>query len=289
MVFRPTSFEQDGNVGHPTDDRLLEIPVTATLLSEAPSTPLAMLKELLSEDRLRIKLFDYMVQETKLVLAATAEDYFPVQGTVDKESFLKRLTAYEDAVKLMLPQQLLLGRWSTPEQSEVVSLPVRRLSERLTAAGGSTWLVESRWYPLLLLLYAAGIGASAGNNYAAFLKTLHSPTPREHSNKPAVLGISVIDSTGEFYEAFKWIPGRERHYVARSEHIFSVLQPFADDNLFVGSQYEFIFDRVELLISLEYGKFGIHSTRPLLESSRPFWLAWATLRHFTLNSTQGRG
>jgi hypothetical protein len=53
-------------------------------------------------------------------------------------------------------------------------------------------------------------------------------------------------------DAFKLLPGHERHYAARSEYLFKLLQPPLDDVLFLGSDYEAAFDRFEILLALEY-------------------------------------
>ena len=53
-------------------------------------------------------------------------------------------------------------------------------------------------------------------------------------------------------EAFKLLPGHDRHHTPRSEYLHKLLQPWLDDILFLGSDYEKAFDRFELLYALEY-------------------------------------
>ena len=53
-------------------------------------------------------------------------------------------------------------------------------------------------------------------------------------------------------DAFKLLPGHEKHYVPRSEYLFKVLQPIIDDTLFVGKTYESLFDRYEVIQALVY-------------------------------------
>ena len=61
----------------------------------------------------------------------------------------------------------------------------------------------------------------------------------------------MYEDIPEIGDAFKTLPGHERQYVPVSEYLFKELQPVADDVLFLGADYEHIFDRVEMLISLE--------------------------------------
>ena len=250
MIFEPRQFPEHSEEP-PISERMVLVPVDSqTTLTESP---LEQLKELLSEEKYRIKLFDYMAQATRVVMAETAEDNFPLQGPITKESFLERLNHYESKFSVLYQQVMLLARWTTASQGEAMTLPLRRLAERNGVAAGNGWLIASRWYPILLAVYGAGLGAVVGGNLVRFLELIHSPAPSINHGKPSNLLTGSYDGTGEFYDAFKMIPGRERQQVPRSEHIFSVMQPLADDVLFVGSQYEHIFDRVELLMSLEYG------------------------------------
>jgi hypothetical protein len=62
------------------------------------------------------------------------------------------------------------------------------------------------------------------------------------------LGDEVLEI--ERSSAFKQLPGRERQYVPRSEYLLKLLQPELDDDLFLGKEYENVFDRFEVLLAL---------------------------------------
>jgi hypothetical protein len=51
-------------------------------------------------------------------------------------------------------------------------------------------------------------------------------------------------------DAFKQLPGHERYYVPRSEYLFKFLQTELDDDLFLGNEYESMFDRFEVFLAL---------------------------------------
>ena len=63
-----------------------------------------------------------------------------------------------------------------------------------------------------------------------------------------VEGILEVDR----FEAFKKIPGHERHYVPRSEYIFKTIQPKLEDILYLGKSYEDYYDQFEILLALVY-------------------------------------
>ena len=50
--------------------------------------------------------------------------------------------------------------------------------------------------------------------------------------------------------AFKQIPGHERHYAPHSEYLFKILQPRLDDTFFLGKNYETAFDEFEVFFAL---------------------------------------
>jgi len=54
------------------------------------------------------------------------------------------------------------------------------------------------------------------------------------------------------YEAFKRLPGHERNYVPYSEYLYKKVQPSLDDLIFLGRDYDRVFDRFELLRALVY-------------------------------------
>ena len=64
--------------------------------------------------------------------------------------------------------------------------------------------------------------------------------------------LAVGDAIAELERtaAFKHLPGHERHHVPRSEYLFKLLQPTLDDLLFLGRDYERLFDWFEILFAL---------------------------------------
>ena len=82
----------------PEEDVLSAVP--GILMSDEPGENLTTVqqqaKELLSEERLKIKLHDLVSQKTRKMLSATADDYFPVQGNWSNDEFIGRLKKYEE-------------------------------------------------------------------------------------------------------------------------------------------------------------------------------------------------
>jgi hypothetical protein len=66
-----------------------------------------------------------------------------------------------------------------------------------------------------------------------------------------ILLITVMNAMGEIHDGFKLFPGLERKRTPRSEHIYALLEPYADTP-YLGADYEAFFDRAEIIMSIEY-------------------------------------
>jgi len=113
--------------------------------------------------------------------------------------------------------------------------------------------IALRWYPILLLTYSTGLGAIAANNYENLYGYFHSRvTDPSNSSLETSLIQALYYSIGDIHGAFKSLPGHERQFFPVSEYLHKFFQPLLDDLLFLGNDYESIFDRLEILIALEH-------------------------------------
>lgn len=242
---------------------------------------LEQLKDLLSEPKQRIKLYDFVADITKELLTEVALDKLPVQVSADNASFIARLEKYQEILQTVLPLQMLLGRWGLSEHAEVAALPLRRLAGTITSTGGNAYLIEARWYPILLLLYAGSIGAISGSNYQAILKLFHAAVPNRDGGKNCdILLISVFHAMGEIHDGFRFLSGLERKRTPRSEHLYALLEPYADNTLYLGTDYDEFFDRAEIMMAIEY--LQIEHPEPVGQEERLFGpivgrFGWKTL------------
>jgi hypothetical protein len=254
FIFNPPPPMELGNDTSKVEDTLIQVP-GAVHASQADNTQsiAARVKSLLANDEDRIKLHDLVVQETRLALAAVSTDTFVVEGKWSNEEFADRLFKYNEATAALRAVQMLLGFWGTDAHRNILLLPAKRIAEQVTIASGlSVWL-SLRWYPVLVLTYSCGLGAVAAEHYSNLRVLLHAALPdqRQRFGKTQTLIHALYADLTGMDGAFKSIPGHERQYVPVSEYLFKELQPLADDVLFLGSDYDRIFDRVEILLSLE--------------------------------------
>jgi hypothetical protein len=230
--------------------------VSAPLMEEGESEHMNTVektKEFLSNPVYRIKLHDLIAENTRAVLTTLSGEEFSLQSQWSVEEFSSRLEKYQIAVSELLSITALAGYWGTTEHREIMSLSPKHLASRLQVVGGNAVWIALRWYPVLLLTYSTGLGAVAANNYENLYAYFSSKITDTSSGNIETPIIQVLyDSIGNLHEAFKSLPGHERQFVPISEYLFKYFQPLLDDLLFLGSDYETIFDRLEIFLSFQY-------------------------------------
>jgi len=212
-------------------------------------------KELLAVPANRIKLDDLVTREVKRLLASIDLRHFPAQGTQPtKEEFEKRLQEYDASTVDLIEIAVLLAKWASDDQLPSLEAIFVRLAEADKGSDGYTLWINFAWYPVSLLMYAAGISALAAQRYDVLKIILGTPvrTPRyeERGNVPVV--VPVFSGVSQTHDAFKWLPGHERHFVPRSEYVFKKMQPQLEDLLFLARSYEDLFDRFEMFVALTF-------------------------------------
>ena len=254
LLAEPTKEKQDPLI--PDEDILIAVPGVLTGdEGEKSMTVAGQAKDLLSEERLKIRLHDLVSQKTREVLSATGEDYFSVQGTWSPEEFLARLQKYESVTRELLEIQSLLGFWGEPFHHASFVLSPKRLAARLKNSGGLTVWLALRYYPLLLLLYCGGISAVAARKYDNLRELMHTNVPDPtNQNQEHPLIRCVAKQMSDLTDVFKTLPGHAQQYTPRSEYLLKVLQPLIDDLLYLGPEYETSFDRFEVLYALEHAR-----------------------------------
>src|SRR3989442_5300624 len=117
-------------------------------------------KELLADPRQRIALDAFVNEHLRAALEALSAEHFPVTGGGTNQDFVKRVAAYEDAVCDLTEIVILLARWGDAEGRLQLEKIFLQLPETAKSGGGTVVWLQLRWYPLLVLMYAAGISCA---------------------------------------------------------------------------------------------------------------------------------
>ena len=244
--------EPDSKDGSDADILINTSPEIVITQAEGPSVQDEM-KELLSDNSKRIKLDDYVSSHVRRFLDETDLRHFPVQTmAVSNENFIERIERYEDAVKDLQQIVILLAKWGDKEQLQLLERIFIRIAEADKGSAGTVMWINLGWYPLTVLMYTAGITALATKKYEALAVVLQTPVQMENTTTRQPVIVPVVNKMNSLYESFKILPGHERHFVPRSEHLFKYLQPILEDALLMGKSYEAIFDDFEVMFALVY-------------------------------------
>ena len=246
---------------------------------------LGLFKEYLSEPRFRIKLDDLVNANVRAALMEIGEAKFPLGARFTSgQDVAVRLKAYEDAIKPLQANAVLLGKWSTTDhRPTVMNLMARMTDNCVKPLNGDTICLSMRWYPLSLLAYSAGMAALSAENYVAFAaihtKRINTRTRRAGDTAVPII-VAIVDAMLDLAEANIWkaLPGHDRHHTPQSEYLFKTLQPVLDDLLLLGGSYDQLFDHYEILRTLMYadltdggrgpiGRFGWKHTSQMSDGS----------------------
>ncbi len=252
MIFRsPELSAEEGEDGGEEKDILFSVPALTNSDEEDTMNRIDQIKEMLSEDRHRIKLRDIVIQLIREVISQTTVDQFPIQEAWTTESFADRVAKYESVMQELCATQILLCYWGGQMNRETLALSPRTVSGRFSQESGSKGWLALRWYPSFLLLYYGGISAVAAEKYDNLREMLKTRvSDHEQIRGTDSFDHTVCTSIAEVFEQFKYISGNERHHAPHSEYLFKTVQPLLDDLLFLGSSYETYFDRFEALLGL---------------------------------------
>jgi hypothetical protein len=264
------------------DDILVFSPSVSQAVGESTNMTLpSQVKHYISEPRFRIELHDLVAEKTRAASALTARPEFAVEGGWNVEEFAKRLQICEQGFHDLVHIQALVARWGTQDHLDILTLPSRRLAGPLTPVSGLQVWIALRWYPVLLLAYSSGLGSIAGGNLAALSAYMHAPIAGTSASIPSSpLIVALNDGIGHAREAFKQLPGHDRQFVPMSEYLYKYFQPILDDLLFLGTDYDSVFDRYEILAALEYAH---------LESKRNPDHFWGPIGRFGWKHRRGAG
>lgn len=253
-------FQAPSLLNFTTEDRVDEdllITVPSVEVPEVPNhehTLIQTVKEYIPDPKASIKLHDLAIRQVRNFLVETNKEKFPVQGvSFTVPEFVERLDRYQAAVRDLQQVTSALCYWGGGEHETILQKTVSRATDNLQSENGTVVWLALRWYPIMLLIYEAGIAAVSARKFGNLYAILTAPSAGRHSSSESTeLLLSLGEAISELHDAFKRLPGHERNFVPRSEYLFKLLQPDVDDLFFVGREYEQVFDRFEVLLALAY-------------------------------------
>ena len=211
----------------------------------------ASLKRFLTEPKYRIQLADLVDDEVERVVGQTSGADFDAHNPYPtKETVTARIRAYEAACSTLTAMATVGGRWAEEEHFDIWQRALQRLASVPLMGGYREWL-ELRRYPATLLLYALGLGAVYANRFDFLGRLFSTSVNRPHNERNRVTQYLAPDlycdgntSKLQILEGMSESPFPLNDWVQRTLLGFTK-GIFPDED-----QYTLIFDKLEILISL---------------------------------------
>lgn len=255
---------------------LRALPDRGTSDTPTQARPEAFVKSALLNPVRLIELEDFVMQHANSAAVTCADEaLFPTTSPrlTDDNDGLRFLTAqvdrYWDAIDPLL-QALIPGcAWGQPQHEAIWSRAVQRVANATPRlVGGQTALLELRRFPILPLLYGAGLAAVRSRNFAALRAvavdaTYHS----EYGSVPLVGAAHVwrpfghfqltpqllaLESTGQeltddLIDALRTRRRGGRHTPV-SDYLHDHLRPYLRSLIPDDAEYTSVFDRLEVVL-----------------------------------------
>ena len=217
----------------------------------------AALKRYLPNPEHRIRFVDLIDGTVEQLIDATSGEGFEIQGAPrpTRELVTSRLRRYESASSALLAMAPVGGFWAEDDHYIAWGRALERLSTTKLVMGQHypSWITVGT-HPARLLLYALGMGAVESNRLQFLNRIFKRPVSgHTEGNNPASLLTTLFDVDKTV--RFGWnqmLEGMDGRHAALSDWIHDALRQPLHSLIPDDSKYEFIFDKLEVLIALGF-------------------------------------
>ena len=213
---------------------------------------IATTKKYLSEDKYRIKLYDFVSEEVQRIYCNfSSERFVNVENNLTKETFQKRLQEYKKSLAILIGILNTIIYFDKGKHSDLITMSMERLVPQ-----NST--LQERYsfnrFPLLILTYSIGIIALERKNYKNLAALLLYSHFKDNDEKKHI--IEIINSERVFTSKWiKWLPtypDKNIPHTPVSDYLHSYMREIVNTYLPDDKKYEEFFDIFEYFIGLIY-------------------------------------
>lgn len=234
-------------------------------------------KRYLEEEKYKIRLHDLVMQETKnLIDDVSAKNYSTQQPVPDTDELLRRMKQHEARTEILQAMFVTGGYWGNRNTADLLVKSLERLADQKRQDGGYKAWINIQLYPILLLVFSAGLAALAADNYGMLASLLLKPQNKYamRGKEPLILSVfpsAIIEQTTGWL-----LPNLDKHYTPASDYLVDTLSIPLKEYITEQNDLEDKFDRLEYLIGLSIidhhlqtsaypwgpiGRFGWHGRR----------------------------
>lgn len=235
---------------------------------------IATTKKYLSEDKYRIKLYDFVSEEVQRIYCNfSSEGFVNVENNLTKETFQKRLHEYKESLTILIGILNTIIYFDKGEYSDLITMSMERLIPQ-----NST--LRERYsfnrFPLLILTYSIGIINLERKNYEDLSALLLCSYFKDNDEKKHI--IEIINSQRVFTDKWiKWLPtypDKNIPHTPVNDYLYSYMREIVNTYLPDDKKYKDFFDIFEYLIGLIYLDVINKSTSIEIEGSTLGRFAW---------------
>ena len=232
----------------------------------------ALAKRYCRDDRYSLEWAEILAAEvTKIRSFVTGKDY--PKGNPTSETISALLSTLVSRSEVLRRACLVSGRWGTPEANRAVARAIRSLGFRAEAMGGYIYWIELRDFCASLCFYWALAGAVARDDFMTARSLMHARITRSNAEEAFVAALPLL-ALGEF--DWKVLTGFENWRTPASDFLFGLFEKECTDCAVDQSEAEELFDRLELLISLEFAHLRLQK----MASTNGLWF-WMPIGRYT--------
>jgi hypothetical protein len=211
-------------------------------------------KRFLVRPEFRIQLDELFMGETERLIAQIDSEEFAVPAQWDQAQFRVRVRKYEAVTEPLAAMCGVLGRWGDDGELSLILDIIRSLvAQDAKLRGGLTFYLNIRSYPAVLVFTAYGLGLVRAERWRALHQLFSFPIDRQNGEPRRVIDELFLWAwKGTDNDAWKQLEGLERHYTPLSEHLFSLFSEWGKRFAGLTPDFEFMFERFEVLGSLAF-------------------------------------
>lgn len=218
----------------------------------AISTKLAVatVKRYMADPASRIRLHELFTRELHACVQAVPAETFRPNG--DSTEWLRRLKVYEAASATPRAIAVPLTAWGTTEQQALCAKAIITLGKNRKLEGGYTEFLNLRRYPAMLVLYCAGLTATATGAFGVLLRlfgeAMIDDAELDVGAGPA--GIVLRPQHVLSDDQLRRAPGQQDRRTPASDHLHDLLRDDLRELIPDDAEYSETFDLFEYIWSL---------------------------------------
>jgi len=210
---------------------------------------LADIKRLVADPAMGPILSDELHAEASRLMETLLGGDFELTATVSDQAVVERLGRYTAAALPLARGFALAGRWSGEAVRPLCVSVLERVMAGVDRSRGQAIWADLSYYPGVLLMYAAGIGALAGNRYDNLRGTFLDPRIQRHVRWASALEILNPHTIMDERQAAR-VAGLSGTFTAISELLAVDVRGALIDVMPDDSTFDRLFDRFEYFLGL---------------------------------------